>query len=461
MLINFRVQNFLSFNELTEFSMNTSNKFKRHSDHVYKKDSVSLLKGAIFYGANASGKSNLVEAIRFSKTLILLGSLLGFSERKEESFDNIRNKWSRVDIENKNKPTSFEYDLAINDQIYTYGFQLSLNQEVVINEWLYCIEDSKEQIIFTREYKEDKYINKYSAENILSTENIEEITKQRIQIYIEDLDNKREKLFLSVLYENKENLNNEDSIPIRVFDWFANNLEVLSPTTPAQSSLAIFEEEELKKLKDILRAFGTGISDITLKEIEPNEIIEEVPKKIYERILNDFIKGKGRNAQLRTPYNIYKFSKKDSEENVCIEKLQFVHGGNQLTTYSLGEESDGTRRIIDIYTILLSDNEGTFVIDEIDRSLHPNLTYQFIENFMKVTEAEKKRQLIVTTHEDHLLNLDLLRQDEIWFVDKDTEGNTSLYPLTDYKERFDKNIQKAYLEGRYGATPNLNTILGV
>ena len=247
MLINFRVQNFLSFNELTEFSMNTSNKFKRHSDHVYKKDSVSLLKGAIFYGANASGKSNLVEAIRFSKTLILLGSLLGFSERKEESFDNIRNKWSRVDIENKNKPTSFEYDLAINDQIYTYGFQLSLNQEVVINEWLYCIEDSKEQIIFTREYKEDKYINKYSAENILSTENIEEITKQRIQIYIEDLDNKREKLFLSVLYENKENLNNEDSIPIRVFDWFANNLEVLSPTTPAQSSLAIFEEEELKK----------------------------------------------------------------------------------------------------------------------------------------------------------------------------------------------------------------------
>ena len=128
MLINFRVQNFLSFNELTEFSMNTSNKFKRHADHVYKKGSISLLKGAIFYGANASGKSNLVEAIRFSKTLILLGSLLGFSERKEESFDNIRNKWSRVDIENKNKPTSFEYDLAINDQIYTYGFQLSLNQ---------------------------------------------------------------------------------------------------------------------------------------------------------------------------------------------------------------------------------------------------------------------------------------------------------------------------------------------
>ncbi|MFE2778018.1 ATP/GTP-binding protein [Aerococcus urinaeequi] len=457
MLINFRVQNFLSFNELTEFSMNTSKKFRRHSDHVYQKNKVSLLKGAMFYGANASGKSNLVEAIRFSKALILVGS----SERKEESFDNIRNKWSRVDKENKKKLTSFEYDLLINDQIYTYGFQLSLNQEVIINEWLYLIEDSKEKIIFTREYEDNKYKNDYSLEKILPKVDSEGSHKLRIKIYLEDLDNQRDQLFLSTLYENKENLNNEDSIPTKIFEWFGNKLEVLSPTSPAQSSLSIFEEGELKRLKETLKGFGTGISDITLKEIDPSEIIDEIPKKIYERILNDFIKGKGNNAQLRTPYNIYKFTKKDSEEDICIEKLQFVHDGNQATTYSLGEESDGTRRLIDIYNILLSDNEGTFVIDEIDRSLHPNLTYQFVEKFMRSTEDGKKRQLIVTTHEDHLLDLDLLRQDEIWFVDKNISGSTSLYPLTDYKERFDKDIQKAYLEGRYGATPNLNTLLGV
>lgn len=461
MLINFRVQNFLSFNDLTEFSMNTSKRFTRHPSHVYHNEKFSLLKGAILYGANASGKSNLVEAIRFSKYFIIKG----FIDTPNDFFYGVSNKWSRISKNNKDRFTSFEYDLLIENEIYSYGFQVSLNQEVVTNEWLYRIKDSDEEVIFTREYDSDKetYINNYDKnelKDILIKEKLTEDTKLRVKVYLEDLDNNRDQLFLSNLYSNKKNLNNENSISIKIFEWFDDKLEVLSPTSSVRGSLSIFNDSQLEKLKSVLKAFGTGITDVKLKEVKSDEVMHELPKKLYEKIVEDFVKGGASKAQLRTPQNIYEFSKKESDE-VVIKKIQFIHEGNHTTSYSLGEESDGTVRLIDIYTILLSDNERTFVIDEIDRSLHPNLTFQFVENFMKSNEPKKERQLIVTTHEDHLLDLDLIRQDEIWFVDKDKQGNSSLYPLTDYKERFDKRIQKSYLEGRYGAIPNLNNILGV
>ena len=108
---------------------------------------------------------------------------------------------------------------------------------------------------------------------------------------------------------------------------------------------------------------------------------------------------------------------------------------------------------MDLIEILLNSEDKVFVIDEIDRSLHPNLTYKFIELFLEIAE-QKNVQLIVTTHEDAILDLELLRRDEVWFVEKDNKGKTELYSLEDFGPRFDKKILKAYLEGRYGAIPH-------
>ena len=133
--------------------------------------------------------------------------------------------------------------------------------------------------------------------------------------------------------------------------------------------------------------------------------------------------------------------------------MKFKHKNGTL--YSLAEESDGTVRLIELFSVLFHNDEKVFVIDEIDRSLHPLLTYNFIESFKK---QKSINQLIVTTHEDYILNFNLLRRDEIWFVDKNFEGNSNIFSLEEFKERFDKNISTSYLNGRYGGIPNLSCL---
>lgn len=111
---------------------------------------------------------------------------------------------------------------------------------------------------------------------------------------------------------------------------------------------------------------------------------------------------------------------------------------------------------MDLLTVLFENRQGSvFVIDEIDRCLHPQLTYKFVEEYLKIAMFQDI-QLIVSTHESRLLEFDLLRKDEIWFVDKNAGGESTIYSLDEYNERFDKKIDKAYLEGRYGGVSSAN-----
>jgi AAA15 family ATPase/GTPase len=131
--------------------------------------------------------------------------------------------------------------------------------------------------------------------------------------------------------------------------------------------------------------------------------------------------------------------------------------------FDYGEESDGTRRLIELLDVIQNDNKGkTFLIDELDRSFHPQMTKKFIETFFKATK-DNDTQLLITTHESNLLDLQLLRQDEIWFVERDKDYASRLYSLDNFKVRYDKKIDKNYLEGRYGAVPlfkNFDLLLG-
>ncbi|WP_152495384.1 AAA family ATPase, partial [Dehalobacter sp. UNSWDHB] len=138
--------------------------------------------------------------------------------------------------------------------------------------------------------------------------------------------------------------------------------------------------------------------------------------------------------------------------------IVFNHGNDAVFDFS--EESDGTRRILDLIEILFSGEGKVYIIDEIDRSLHPQLTYKFIQEFL--TAARKRNiQLVITTHESRLLDFGLLRQDEIWIANKTLSGTTELYSLDEYNVRFDKKVDKAYLEGRYGGIPIFSTIFPV
>ena len=149
----------------------------------------------------------------------------------------------------------------------------------------------------------------------------------------------------------------------------------------------------------------------------------------------------------------------DKKGEVTCKTIKFSHNRKNIL-FNLSEESDGTIRILDLLEVLLSDKGKTYVIDELDRCLHPNLTYKFVETFLKLAE-QKKIQLIVTTHESRLMDFELLRRDEIWFVNKRKSGETDIYSLEEYNARFDQKIDKAYLEGRYGGVPVFSTVFPI
>ena len=145
---------------------------------------------------------------------------------------------------------------------------------------------------------------------------------------------------------------------------------------------------------------------------------------------------------------------KDENNELKIQKLGLVHSKDVDDVFELQDESDGTKRLFDLIPLISKFNaDYTIIIDEFDRSLHPKLTKAFFELFYK--DNNSKSQLIVTTHESTLLDLTLLRRDEIWFTEKDEDGASKLFTLNQFRERYDKKIEKAYLLGRYGAIPVL------
>ncbi|WP_099832613.1 AAA family ATPase [Streptococcus suis] len=451
MLVNFRFENFLSFDNLTTFSM-APGKSRQHMENLIDlglKNKQKLLKLSTIYGANASGKSSLVYAIGVSKSLIIRG----FHENLVLS-----NSYNKNSAENSSRETKFEFDIVIGDKVYSYGFSVILSLKKFMSEWLYDI-TNEEKLIYVINRKDNFFeINKDFLD-------LDDQSDSRISIYLEDSANDGDRLFLNSINDGKKIIESKNNSTLfrEVFNWFNNTLEVLGPGDEARGSFASLTKEE-KEFKENLGKYlelnDTGVIDIVQV---PVENLPNVPAKIQERILDrittDIKKRKKEreeleikvNTILNTSQNIYIIQ--NNEERFEYFELKFKHKNGTL--YSLAEESDGTVRLIELFSVLFHNDEKVFVIDEIDRSLHPLLTYNFIESFKKQRSIN---QLIVTTHEDYILNLNLLRRDEIWFVEKDFEGNSDMFSLEEFKERFDKDINTSYLDGRYGGIPNLSCL---
>ena len=218
-----------------------------------------------------------------------------------------------------------------------------------------------------------------------------------------------------------------------------------------------------QSIENFLKDFGTGITrihkqDIDIEEIQKNEdpkfvhfVKDNLNKKIQsikdtknisEEKLSKF------TAIMRTKRNLYSI-RLDPEMNLQFKVIKFCHYTDD-DFYTLGEESDGTVRLLELYDIIKNKEDKIFVVDELDRSLHPNLTFNFIKNYL---DSDNNSQLIVSTHEDRILDLSIMRRDEIWFIEKNEIGESKLYSLEAFKTRFDKDIMNAYLDGRYGSVP--------
>lgn len=451
MLVRFNVSNFLSFNSVQEFSM-ISGKVRSKKHHV-EEGSIKLLKLGAIFGANASGKSNIVRAMNFARFVVRNGIDSRFL-----------NSYFRLDDKNIDVPSYFEFEIEIENKYYAYGFEVLLNKGEFISEWLYKLSPNSNFVIFER----DLVKGTYNSEIKFSDSE----TKKRMEVYSKDVENLPNVLFLTEMNRNKDQLYKKDTelnIFRDVFKWFEKNLDINYPDRPISNYSYFYNESNSENISKIIKAFGTGITDFNIVETP----IEEITKLFPKQLINDLEKDINKMVMDRKNDNSEKFNSitlriNDDMYIISInEKLEtevrtivFEHD-KKNTFFKLSEESDGTRRIIDLLEILLSDDQDkVYIIDEIDRSLHPQLTYKLIESFLNLA-TKRKNQLIVTTHESRLLDFDLLRRDEIWFIDKNECGESSIYSLDAYNERFDKKIDKAYLEGRYGGVPIFSTVFPV
>ncbi len=450
MLIRFLVGNFLSFNETQEFSM-LQGKARRKEDHLYQNDKINLLRFAALYGANASGKSNLVNAFMISRDFIV----------NQDRYD-LRTCFFRMQDSKENEPTYFEYEILINDRVFSYGFEIILAKQEFVSEWLIELYENGDTFnYFTRNIRNEEITTDLKTNN-------EELNIE-FNVYQNNIRYENDILFLYELNRNKSSLyasNSEFGIIKDIYQWFLRGLEIQKPfdNRPNYSYINFTDKSKLLK---ILSSFNLGITDYEINDIPDDEVPDRLPKSVYSRIREDLEKiykqkqESSEQTKIQATYigshGEMVFFRLDKNLQIKASEIVFDHEYEQTSClFSPDEESDGTRRIIELISVLLSEN-NTFIIDEIDRSLHPKLTYQFIKDFFELTKGQKI-QLITTTHEDRLLDFNLLRQDEIWIIEKSKDGSSRLYSLDEYNVRFDQKVDKAYLEGRYGGVPYFTLI---
>lgn len=439
MLIRFAVENFLSFKELTEFNM-TAGKMTRHKDHIAVCNGKRILKGAYVFGANAGGKSNLIRAIAFAKSII------------EDGLENTNcdKKYFRIDNSCKQKPSVFQFDIYSNGHFYSYGFAVSLISQRIEEEWLYQIDDG-DKCIFLRSREQSSSACELYTEIKFSTER----QKERFYFYADYICNSKmdHTLFLSDVYLRSPD-DEQEYLPFRdVFDWF-NRLTIIFPESTFDSIERLMDDQsERTRLENLLRYFDTGITEVHKKAITFDKAFNNLPEPLLESIKSDMAKKlKGDATRAKVMGDISRFEVKLTDGELMAFRVVSDHG-NSEDLFEYSDESDGTQRLFDlipIYQRVLHNN--VIIIDELDRSLHTKAVQEFINYFYSIAQ-NLNSQLIVTTHDSNIMDLDFIRQDEIWFIERQADHSSKLYSLNQFRERFDKRIEKEYLMGRYGAIP--------
>ena len=448
MLIGFSVSNYKSFLEQQSISLLAS-RISRHKNHVAEIANKKVLKSSLIFGANAGGKSNFIRAVSFSRNIILFG-LNGTDTSK---------KYFRIK-QNANKiPGVFEYRLIANNTEYSYGFAFSYITKEFLSEWLVKISNDTETVLYDRSIDEN-------GNSIISSDVIDNDDEStlRLKLYLEDFgngisDTLKKKTILSDIAQRSSIQSGVIKEIIDVYKWFQ-DLIVIFPQSKYANLGSIVEDHDSKdSFSNYLLNFDTGIESIEsqLMEFDLDKLLSDIPKEKADQIENE-IANRVIYSPVTLKINDQRFVLKQNENGEIVYSKMLLNHGNADDLFEYSDESDGTQRLFDLIPIFFALKQNRVIlIDEIDRSLHTNLTRKFIELFFSVSRNNSS-QLIATTHDSNLLDLDLLRQDEIWFVKREKDHSSNIYSLNLYKERFDKRIEKEYLIGRYGATPNLEKL---
>lgn len=440
MLTSISLENFRSFEQPTGLTMISSTKIRTNADHRTQIKSTKLLRYAVIYGANASGKTNLVEFFRFFGATLEFG-LPAWATRF----------FCKNHAENEKKDSSFEVQFSVDNKFYAYGFSAILSERKITGEWLYELyQTGSARCVFQRDI---------SAKHQISTDlSLSTAEKNRFATYTNDFSENTSALFLSEMNRNKK-ISEESKLKVfkETYSWLRGHLYIFMPSAPITDFRYYCNADSLALINQLIQTFDTGISNIRIEEISLTELTKMLPKPLYDDVMDDLRQRMEKSGMshvkvsMRSDTSFFNIEMENGKEPK-ITTIRMKHGGS-FFDFGFEDESDGTRRLFDLMDMLLTETDDVvFVVDELERSLHPKLTQRFLELFSEL-HKDKKTQLVFTTHESSIMDQELFRRDEIWFVERDADNNSSLYSLDRFKERYDKVLSKAYLEGRYGAIP--------
>jgi AAA15 family ATPase/GTPase len=444
MIVSFSVENFRSFADEQTFSLiATDRKSDDHQSHAIKVpgSKVSVLKAAAIYGANGAGKSSLFKALRFLRNRAL--------DTRKKGAGTGRVAFAFGDI--GEGLSTFDLQFIAGGVLYRFG--IKVNDSRVVEEWLIQIRGVKETIVYERVTTEEGAVT-IDGPGL----------KGKKLTALQTIGGQQNQTFLATVNATLDEADFGLHLG-RVIKWFRYDLVLIAPNE-SYSGLGHRSTEDsgfVEFAGNYLRAASTGVSglDVNKEEITEVELGQLLPKDILAKLLGDLNNSENESALMNLGDGNELLLEKSPENHFYRITIKALHKqqGDKAIPLPLSQESDGTRRLLNLLPALhdLRTCSAVYVIDEIDRSMHPMLVRKFLEFFLKTCEGGQ-RQIIVTTHESTLLDLDLLRRDEIWFAEKDVGGATHLYSLAEFQVRKDLEIRKHYLQGRFGAVPFLGSI---
>ncbi|MDQ7060916.1 MAG: ATP-binding protein [Sulfurimonas sp.] len=421
MLIEFKVKNYRSIKDQQVLSMVKSSTKELEATNTFitpeKKKKISILRSATIYGANASGKSNLLKAFSAMQNIVLN------SDSKIKRGIKLPIVPFLLDNESNSEPTEFEIIFIADNIRYQYGF--SLNQERILDEWLYAFPEGSAQTWFERTIEEETQEIKWRFGSKLTGNK---------KIWSEST--RDNALYLSTaVYLNSEQLQ-------PIYDWFQNTIHVLESTARLDPNFTydLYRNEIYKtKINNFLNIADLDIEELLISEEQFDEstIPDDIPEELKISILNDM---------------------KDKKV-LDVKSLHKTVQGEDVY-FDIKDESDGTKKFLAFIGPWIDtlENGYVLVIDELHDNFHPLMVRFLIELFHSDETNPKNAQLIFTSHETSVMTQEIFRRDQIWFCEKKSKA-TELYSLAEFKTRKGvTDIEKGYFSGRYGALPYFKKI---
>lgn len=425
MLIQATFENILSFDKPTTFSMVAGKITKQHKDHVRKIDGTPVLRGAILYGANAAGKSNLIKALSLFCTMFL-------------SNDCTLLRGKAFQLGAKPNPDSI-FDILFRWLNQTFRYHVKTDGETIKEESLCTFANGVETVLFGRSG------NDIRPGEPLDSDWYRWRTVQGKSLYLS-------KLISDGLEENANAIPNSDLVLAAVAGLRAIQPFVLTGLRPGNvPMLAPGAPEAFKDfLKQLLIGADAGIADVVATPLTSKELSDIPLADLLPPIGADLVRATGLPHSFAFFWGDRYLLVRQTPNGYRGESIRLLHG---TKPFPLSAESDGTIRLLEFapFLLFLTMFPATYLVDEFDRNLHPVLAKHLLELVFKT--ANPDAQFIVTAHDTTLMTHDLWRTDEIWFAEKRQDGSTDLYSMYNFTPRFDKNLEKGYRQGLYGAVP--------